>query len=240
TAGTLFRAAADMIDARCAVMNTPGMTTRAPPGSRPMAMMAVSISTSLRTGALIATIGCRAYFGGPNIAGLNSRASVAGREGALGAESDGEDALVLGRVGASWTRTLRLGERDRLPVEVGLDAGVENVNRETEATHRVPVVDHAHGPEIEARIAGAGGVDRLEGGTVAEWPAGDDHIAIPDLSVGPVHRSRDVEQPEVLVAAARRPGGGQIELTAIEIDPIRDEAERDRVAAAEQAGAGEV
>src|SRR5215471_5464202 len=43
-----------MIDARCAgVKNASGMTTRPPPGSRPRAMMAASISVSLRTGAVI-------------------------------------------------------------------------------------------------------------------------------------------------------------------------------------------
>ena len=47
TAGTLFRAAANMIGARCATANTSDMTTRPPPGSRPRAVMAVSISTSL-------------------------------------------------------------------------------------------------------------------------------------------------------------------------------------------------
>ena len=35
------------IDARCAVVNASGMTTKPPPGSRPRAMMAVSISPSL-------------------------------------------------------------------------------------------------------------------------------------------------------------------------------------------------
>jgi hypothetical protein len=49
----LFRAAADMIGARCTFKNPSGMTTRPPPGSRPRAMIAVSISTSLRTGAMI-------------------------------------------------------------------------------------------------------------------------------------------------------------------------------------------
>jgi transposase len=47
TAGTLFRAAVDMMSARCACVNISGMTTRPPPGSRPRAMMAASISASL-------------------------------------------------------------------------------------------------------------------------------------------------------------------------------------------------
>ena len=41
-AGTLFRDAANMIAARCPTVNTSGMTTRAPPGSRRRAMIAVS------------------------------------------------------------------------------------------------------------------------------------------------------------------------------------------------------
>jgi putative ABC transport system substrate-binding protein len=40
-------APADIIGARCPFMNGSGITTRPPPGSRPRAMMAVSISTSL-------------------------------------------------------------------------------------------------------------------------------------------------------------------------------------------------
>src|SRR5262249_24126976 len=42
-------------------------------------------------------------------------------------------------------------------------------------------------------------------------------------------------QPEVLIAEARRPGCGQLQLTAIEVDRIGNEAERDRVVGAEQA-----
>jgi hypothetical protein len=44
---TLFRAAPDMIGARCVSDHPSGKTTRPPPGSPPRAMMAVSISTSL-------------------------------------------------------------------------------------------------------------------------------------------------------------------------------------------------
>jgi hypothetical protein len=43
TAGRLFRAAANMIGARCAVMNTSGMTTRPRPGLRPRAMISASL-----------------------------------------------------------------------------------------------------------------------------------------------------------------------------------------------------
>src|SRR5215831_1543052 len=38
TAGTLFRAAANMIGTRCATTNASAVTTRPPPGSRPKAM----------------------------------------------------------------------------------------------------------------------------------------------------------------------------------------------------------
>jgi hypothetical protein len=51
-----FRDALDALsneDARCAVMKKSGMTRRPPPGSRPRAVIAVSISASLRTGALL-------------------------------------------------------------------------------------------------------------------------------------------------------------------------------------------
>src|SRR6185369_17635737 len=44
----------------------------------------------------------------------------------------------------------------------------------------------------------------------------------------------------VLVARARRPGGRQLELTAVDEDAVGDHAERNRVAAAEQAGAVQV
>jgi len=61
------------------------------------------------------------------------RVALFGYEVALGAEHDRQDAVVLGRVGSGRTRALRLVERDRLPVEPGFDAGVEHVDRETEA-----------------------------------------------------------------------------------------------------------
>src|SRR5215510_15654826 len=92
------------------------------------------------------------------------------REGALSPERYGEDAVVLGEVGAGRTCALRLVERERLPFEPSLHAGVEHVDGKTEASHRVPVVDHADGPEIEAWIADAGGTDGLAG---AERSAGD-------------------------------------------------------------------
>jgi hypothetical protein len=47
TAGTLLPAAANMIATRCASVHESGMTTTPPPGLRPRALMAVSISTSL-------------------------------------------------------------------------------------------------------------------------------------------------------------------------------------------------
>src|SRR5262245_15734826 len=105
-------------------------------------------------------------------------ALFAGREGALGAEHDGQDAVVLGRVGAGRTRALRLAEGERLPIEPSLDARVEHVDGETEASHRVPVVDHAHGPEVEAWIAGAGGIETLGDDTAAEQSAVDDRVAV--------------------------------------------------------------
>jgi hypothetical protein len=55
TAGTLLRAAADMIDVRCVFVNTSAVTTRPPPGSPPRSLMAASISTSLRTSLVIVT-----------------------------------------------------------------------------------------------------------------------------------------------------------------------------------------
>src|SRR5207247_7119612 len=133
---------------------------------------------------------------------------------------------------------------ERLSVHQGYDARIHLGDRETEASHWVPIGVCADGPEVEARIAGAGGTDSLEGDAtvaeVAERAAGDDRVAVAHLGVGAVHRGRDIGHPEVLVAEARRPGGGQLQLTAIEVDRIRDEAERDRVAAAEQARTGEV
>src|SRR5262245_11937774 len=181
--------------------------------------------------------------------GLDDETSVRGtllasREGPLRAEHHGEDAIVLGGVDASRTRTLRFGERDQLTVERRLDARIEHVNRKTEASNRVPVVDHAYGPEVEARIAGNSrrNLDALGGTAIArtEQAAGDDRVAIPDLSVGPVPCGRHVRQPEVLPARARRPGSRQLKLTPIDVDPIRDHAERNLVVAAEQAGAAQV
>src|SRR5690349_15262849 len=61
-----------------------------------------------------------------------------GHETTLGTESNGQDALVLGCVAASRTQALRLAERDRLPLECGLNAGVLHINCETEACHGIP------------------------------------------------------------------------------------------------------
>src|SRR5436309_1342723 len=91
-------------------------------------------------------------------------------EGALSAEHDGENAVVLGRVGPGRTRALRLAERDRLPVEQGLDARVHHVDRETEARHGIPIGVRTDGPEVEAWIAGAGNGNSLGGGAVVAEP----------------------------------------------------------------------
>ena len=74
----------------------------------------------------------------------------------------------------------------------------------------------------------------------AEYAAVDDRVVVADLAVGPIHRSRDIRHPEVLVAKARRPGSGELKLTAIDVDRIRDHAKCHGVAAAEQAGARQV
>src|SRR5262249_29628663 len=125
-----------------------------------------------------------------------------------------------------------------------LDAGVEHVNREAEASYRIPVVDHANGPEVEARItpATADLNDVLVDATtaVAEQVAVDDRVVIPDLRVGPVQRGRHVGQPEVLVTGARRPSRRQFELAAVDEDAVGDHAQRNIVAGAEQAGARQV
>src|SRR5262249_14507423 len=75
---------------------------------------------------------------------------------------------------------------------------------------------------------------------VAEQGAVDDRVVVADLGVGPPQRGREVGQPEVLVARARRPGCGQLELTAVDEDRIRDHAERNPIATVEQARAGQV
>src|SRR5262249_46149268 len=175
---------------------------------------------------------------------LQSGESVAGGEGALGTERDGEDAIVLGEVGSGRTCALRLAEGDRLSVKRGLDLCPLHVDCEPETGDRVPVLDHPHNPEVEAGVASDTvaneNVLRSTAAATTEQSAVDDRVAIPDLSVGPVHRGREIGQPEVLVAAARRPRGGQIELTAIEVDRIREHAKRHGVAGTEQAGAGQV
>src|SRR5262249_21839214 len=56
----------------------------------------------------------------------------------------------------------------------------------------------------------------------------------------PPQRAREVGQPEVLVTRAHRPGGGQLELTAVEEDAIGDHAQRDLIIGTEQTGAGKV
>src|SRR5262249_6109495 len=51
---------------------------------------------------------------------------------------------------------------------------------------------------------------------------------------------REVGKPEVLPAAARRPGRCQLELTAVDEHAVGDHAERDRIAGAEQTGTAQV
>src|SRR5262245_26385644 len=105
---------------------------------------------------------------------------LARREGSLRAEHHGEDAVVPGRVGARRTCARGLGERDQLPFERGLDARVGRLDREPEARHGEPVVDHAYHPEVEAWIAGntAGNGDVLRDATAAstEQAAVDDRV----------------------------------------------------------------
>src|SRR5204863_3372064 len=68
----------------------------------------------------------------------------------------------------------------------------------------------------------------------------DDGVVVPDFSVGPVHGGREVGQPEVLEARTGRPCRGQLELAAIDVDRVGYDADRNLVAAAEQAGAVQV
>src|SRR5262249_20671139 len=132
---------------------------------------------------------------------------AAGGEGPYRAERDGDDAVVLGRVDPGRTCALRLGERDRLTVEIGHAARVGHLSRGPEACHWVPIGVRAHDPQVEARMAGTGGIDLLAGGAAAaaEYSAGDNRVVVTGLAVGAVHRGREVGQPEVLVACARRP-----------------------------------
>src|SRR5215510_6528458 len=118
----------------------------------------------------------------------------AGRKSALGAEHDGEDAVVLGEVGSGRTCALRLGEGDSLSVKRGLDPRPLHVDCESETSDRVPVLDHPRDPEVEAWVASGTEADdnalRNSAGAVTEHSAVDDRVAKPDLSVGPVHRGR--------------------------------------------------
>src|SRR6267142_6444328 len=174
------------------------------------------------------------------------KSSLARCEGTLSAERHGQDALVLGGVGAGRTQAHGLAERDRLPLERGLDARVLHINREPEASHRIPVGDGTNGPVVEAGVAFDAGPDpdvlvrSARTGVTAEQATADHVVVVPDLRVGPVHRSREVGQPEVLPARARRPSRRQLELAAIDEDAIGDHAQRNRVATAEQAGAAQV
>src|SRR5438093_188040 len=174
----------------------------------------------------------------PELARMVKRAKeialLAAGEQAHGAEPGGDDALIPGRIGAGWACALRLVERDRLPFECGFDARVEHLDRETEAWHGVPIGVRADGPEVEARIASTGNNDGLDDtdAAAAERSAVDDRVVVADLAVGAEHRAREIGQPEVLVAKARRPGRGQLQLTAVDVDRIRNEAECDHVAGA--------
>jgi len=62
----------------------------------------------------------------------------------------------------------------------------------------------------------------------AEQATADHVVVVPDLRVGPVHRGREVGQPEVLVAkAASRPSSART--AAVDEDAIGDHAKRDLV-----------
>src|SRR5262249_11272133 len=122
-------------------------------------------------------------------------------ERTLSTERHGQNSLVLGGVDSGRTQALRLAEGDELSVKRALNAHVNHVKRETEARYRVPVGHRAHGPVVVARIACSGRSpdDVLVDGTTAaaEQVAVDDRVVVADLSVGPVHRGREVGQPEV-------------------------------------------
>src|SRR5262249_1896754 len=115
--------------------------------------------------------------------GLKRLSSLAGDEGPLRAEVHRQDAQVLGGIGARRTRTLRLAERDRLPVERGLHLGPHHVNREPEACDRVPVGVRADEPEVEARVAGCGGSNEDVLTTSTEQAAVDDRVVVADLTI---------------------------------------------------------
>src|SRR5262249_44351163 len=121
------------------------------------------------------------------------------------------------------------------PVERGSDACVVHLDRESEARHGVPIGVRADDPQVEARIADAGHGDVLAG---AESSAVDDRVIVAGLAIPGVYLGRTVGHPEVLVARARRPGCGQLQLTTIDVDRIGDEAERDLVATAEDVRTG--
>src|SRR5262249_32309781 len=141
------------------------------------------------------------------------------------------------------TQALCLAERDRLPVKCSLDARVLHVNGKTEARDWIPVVDHAHLPEVEARVTPATTRqdDVLGDGATpsAEQVAVDDSVVVADLSIVAVHTGRDVGQPIVFIAGTHRPGRRQLNLTTVDEDAVRDDAQRNRVAAAEQARAAQ-
>src|SRR6185295_10588794 len=107
-------------------------------------------------------------------------ASVARRERTLSAEHHGQNALVLGRVDAGRTQTLRLAERERLPVHRSLNARVLHVNCETEASHRIPVGHSTHGPVVEAGVATAT-TNLTDVLASAEQSTVDDAVAVANL-----------------------------------------------------------
>src|SRR5262249_39068940 len=145
---------------------------------------------------------------------------------------------VPGRVQAGRASTCCLAERDRLSIERGLYARIEYLNRQPEAGNRIPVGMRTEGPEVEAWIAADTGTtddNVLSGGSGAgagaEHLAVDARVVVGDLAVGADHRSRGVGKQEVLVPRPRRPGGGQLNRTAVDVDPIGDHADGHRVAA---------
>src|SRR5262245_12828044 len=170
--------------------------------------------------------------------------SLARGEGPLRAEHHRDDALVFGRIEAGRAQALGLAERHLLPVKRCLDADVVHLERKPEARRGEPVLDQAYNPEIEAWIAPATARqdDVLGYSTTAaaEQAVVDDVVVIADLGVGPPQRGREIGQPEVLVARARRPGRGQLELTTVDEDSVREHAQRNLVVGPEQTWACEI
>src|SRR5262245_19986707 len=121
---------------------------------------------------------------------------VARCEIALRAEDHGEGALIFGRIESGRTCALRLAERARLPGKRRFDTRVEHIDRETKASHGLPVGVRSHGPVVEAGVTSdtSRRDDVLGGGhliltkAVAEQAVIDDRVVVPNLRVVPVHR----------------------------------------------------